>query len=255
MTDTRRPGAPMERNRAIAFLRAHLERQAYPRLHMFAVMTLAALAGFFTSVLLLHLGLTIIAIRYALAALVGYGAFLAGVRIWLAMQRSSRTFSGSDLVDVPLSESGGPAPSEFTFGGGGGGSGAGAGGSFDIPVESTPIGGGGHGGGLEVVADLDDGVAIIVPLVVVGFLIIGLIGLVTVLTGAPALLAEVLLDGLIAGAAYRRLRDLDRRHWLDGVFRRTWKPMAAIIGVLMLMGVSIPLFHPGADSIGDVLRD
>ncbi len=93
------------------------------------------------------------------------------------------------------------------------------------------------------------------PIVVAACVIIGSIGAGAVLTGAPGLLAEVLLDGLIAGTAYRRMRDIDRRHWLDGVFQRTWKPMAGIVGALLLLGIALPLLRPGADSIGDLFRD
>jgi hypothetical protein len=247
--------SPIQRHRAIALIRAHLERRSYPRLQLLAVMTFAGLAGFFTSVLLLHLGLTVVAVRYAVAALVGYVAFLAGIRIWLAMQRSTRSFSGPEVGDFPLPQSDAPEPGNVEFGGGGGFSGAGAGRSFEAPGTTAPGADAGRVLELDIVPDLDDGVGIIVPLVIAGFLVIGLIGAVTVLTGAPGLLAEVLLDGLIAGTAYRRLRDLDRHHWLDGVVRRTWKPMAATIGALLLVGIGIAQLDPGADSIGDVFRD
>ena len=49
-----------------------------------------------------------------------------------------------------------------------------------------------------------------------GFVIAGLVSVVLVLTGAPGLLAELLLDGVIAGTAYRRLREVPTQHWLHG---------------------------------------
>jgi hypothetical protein len=79
------------------------------------------------------------------------------------------------------------------------------------------------------------------------------VGVVTVVVGAPGLLAELLLDGVIAGAAYRRLRQVPLQHWLHGVVRRTWKPVLALTLSLVAAGLAAQWLAPSADSIGDFL--
>ena len=76
----------------------------------------------------------------------------------------------------------------------------------------------------------------------------------TVVVGAPGLLAELLLDGVIAGAAYRRLRQVPLQHWLHGAVRRTWKPMLALTLTLVAAGLVAQWLRPAAHSIGDFLR-
>lgn len=248
-------------------LRAHLERHHYPRLAMGAVLAVGGLAGFLTSAGLLAAGLRSMAWRYGLAALVGYGIFLVGLRLWLAVQGRRRP-KFEDAVDA-LSHA--PTPSadagtasegtpEFPFGGGGGFSGGGAGGTFSADISDTAAaaevasGASGTAEVADAVGALDEGAAIVLPILIVSFVVVGLVGVVTVLVGAPGLLAELLLDGLIAGAAYRRLRQVPVQHWLHGAVRRTWRPMLALTLSLVIAGLVAQWHTPAADSIGDLLR-
>ena len=104
---------------------------------MCAVLALGGLAGFLTSAGLLEAGLRSMAWRYGLAALVGYGFFLLGLRLWLTLHGRGRpkledAVDALDLVSTPTADTGagsGVAPG-FQFGGGGGFSGGGAGGRF-----------------------------------------------------------------------------------------------------------------------------
>jgi hypothetical protein len=106
----------------------------------------------------------------------------------------------------------------------------------------------------DAVSALDEGAAVVIPVLLVGFIVVGLVGVVTVLVGAPGLLAELLLDGVIAGAAYRRLRLVPLHHWLHGAVRRTWKPMLALTLSLVAAGLLAQWIKPAANSIGDFLR-
>lgn len=242
---------PNARHRVLRRLRAHLERHHYPRLAMGAVLALGGLAGFLTSAGFLEAGLRSMAWRYGLAALVGYGVFLLGLRLWLTLHGRGRpkledAVDALDLVPTPIADTGaasGVAP-EFQFGGGGGFSGGGAGGSLDAAGISEAASAG------EVVS----GAAVVIPVLIVGFIVVGLVGVVTVVVGAPGLLAELLLDGVIAGAAYRRLRQVPLQHWLHGAVRRTWKPMLALTLTLVAAGLVAQWLTPAADSIGDFLR-
>jgi hypothetical protein len=255
------------RERVLRRLRSHLERHHYPRLAMAAVLVLGGLAGFLTSAGLLEAGLRSMAWRYGLAALAGYGVFLLGLRLWLTLHGRGRprledAVDALDLVQTSRADPGaasGTIP-EFQFGGGGGFSGGGAGGSLGTPGISDAasaaeaVSGAGTADVVDAVSALDEGAAVVIPALIVGFIVVGLVGMVTVLTGAPGLFAELLLDGVIAGAAYRRLRAVPVRHWLPGAVRRTWKPMLALTLTLVAAGVAAQWLRPTADSIGDLLR-
>jgi hypothetical protein len=249
-------------------LRTYLTRHHYPRLAMCAVLMLGGLAGFLTSAGLLEAGFRSMAWRYGLAALVGYGVFLLGLRLWLTLQGRGRlrfqdVVDALDLVPTPRGGSGAASGTalEFQFGGGGGFSGGGAQGSLDsagIHEAASAAEVASSASGSADVADaasaLDEGAVVVIPVLVVGFIVVGLVGVVTVLVGAPGLLAELLLDGVIAGTAYHRLRQVPFQHWLHGALHRTWKPMLALTLALVAAGLMAQWISPGADSIGDFLR-
>jgi hypothetical protein len=236
---------------------------------MLGFIGLAGGLGFLASFALLHAGLQTLAVRYGLAALAGYGGFFLGIRVWLWLRKrparedeSGAADTGADPLDIISFGSGGGGRSTrpFRFGGGGGFSGGGAGGRFDWATESpqpskvkrflTQLakdddddgGGGGGGGG-----------AVLLVVAVVVLLVIVVASVVSVVAQAPDLLAEVLVDGAIAGAAFRGLRDVPRRSWAEGVLRRTWKPMLALTTAVVGFGALVQVLRPGADSIGDLL--
>jgi hypothetical protein len=257
------------RERAIAYARAHLEHTTHPRLVLSLIVTAAALIGFFTSFSLLELGFRSMAWRYGVAAVVGYAAFLVCLRLWLTRQGRP----GPDLSDGLDALSGlGPVPipgqpaeaalPPFHFGGGGGFSGAGAGGGLGGPVSpgdmavAADVGPAGKAvaGVADAASGMDEGAVILVPILFITTIVVGLVGVVMVLVRAPSLLAELLVDGVIAGVAYRRLKDVPVRHWVHGVVRRTWKPMLALALTLVVTGLVAQYLVPAADSIGDFFR-
>ena len=71
---------------------------------------------------------------------------------------------------------------------------------------------------------------------------------------APVLLGELLLDGVLVGAAYKRVRDLERDAWNGGALRRTWIPATCLVVSLALVGAAATWVRPEADSIGDLFR-
>lgn len=244
---------PSARQALIARIAVRLQHLHHPRLALLGILTVAGLSGFLSSFALLSAGVSSMPARYGLASLIGYLCFLCCVRLWVGQYHEAQG-GGLDLVDLGP-HSLGPTGDGFTFGGGGGFSGGGAGRSFDASPTSTdalpdvP--------GLDLVdgiADLDEGALVLLPVVLAGVLIVGLISAVAVLIGAPALLAEVFLDAIIAGAAYRRLRLVPSQHWTRGAFRRTWKPMLAIVVMLIFAAAIAQHLVPSADSIGDFFR-
>lgn len=243
-------------------IRQWLLEESFPRLQMSAIVAIAGLLAFFCSAGLLALGVSSMALRYLAAASVGYLAFLALIRAWIAIQRRRLDVdSFEEVLSIDLPSRHGSGDPSFEPDGGGGFGGAGAGRSFDAaapdPLRSAPpIAEAAHpgtafSGGLGDVADLDAGWPVAIAL---AGLLLGAAALGFVVYASPILFAEVLLDAAVVGAIYRRARRRSRAHWLRGVLRRTWLPAAAVCAFVALVGLGVQTALPGARSLGDVVR-
>jgi hypothetical protein len=256
----------------VAKLAARLEREHPIRLEMLAVVTLAALAGFVVSFALLHVGLTNMAVRYAIATIGGYGVFAVSVRIWLLGSEASSNLrsdghtSGGLNLNV-FGWSGGKSSSsagESLFKGGRSG-GGGASAIFDAPQtgtmqtlamttpppQSTSSGfsglgnmkiGGGGGKGKGVL-----------PLIVIALIAIGIAVVARVVWQSPHLIAEMLVDGSIAGTAIRGAQ-LAHHHREIDVVEHTWVPALIVLVLMIAIGAAGQHIRPDAVSIGDLFR-
>jgi hypothetical protein len=238
---------------------------------MLVIVSGAAATAFLTSAALLWAGVRYMPVRYAIASLLGYAVFVWLVRGWLAarnrreagnrlVENAADAVDVVNIVDLPgavvrTTTSGTREVPVGIFQGGRSG-GAGASASFGstppqvpamvmapVPSES--------GSAPSWAAGLDDDSVKLLPLLAVAAIVIGLFAAGSVVWSAPQLLAEILVDGVIAGQAYRRLRT---GNWSGGVVRRTWKPMLAIFLAFVLLGSAGHYFDPTADSIGDLFR-
>ncbi|MCA1615801.1 MAG: hypothetical protein LC800_17210 [Acidobacteria bacterium] len=238
-----------------------LLRRASPRLLMSLLLLLTGGAGFLCSYALLHAGLARMSVRYPVSILVAYCVFLLLLRVWLAAQ-GRRRGSGSD------------------FGGGGDFAGGGAGGDWAQPgdaggIDANPAGmspgltggdagGSGSGGGLldsldfNLDLDLDfdgEGCGVLLALVaLVAAAVAGLVVSVYVVYAAPALLAEILVDGLLVAGLYKRMKHVERRHWLRAAVRKTWLPVALTLASFGLAGYAMQRAVPEARSVGEFWR-
>jgi hypothetical protein len=217
---------------------------------MAVVVALAGAAGFLASFCLLSVGLRAMAIRYSLATVVGYGAFLLLIRAWLGWQRRT----GSLELDG-LPEFSADAGSTESFSGGGGEfGGAGASGEWNGPSPSTvavqPPSRGGSADSVDVFS-LDDAW----PFLLAGAaLLAGAVAIGCVIYTSPILFAEILLDAAVLGTIYRRSRRPDEGDWIGSVLRRTWLPATALCLFMAILGFALQAMAPGATSIGGVLR-
>lgn len=244
----------LTRSGAIVQLRQQLERDSFPRLQMGLLVALTGGSGLLASFLLLHAGVSSMALRYPLALLAAYGAFLFLLWLWL------RT-SVDDYVQLPdlgdlgdgVSLARGAVPDLVTAGGGDFG-GAGAQASFEAV---------GDGGG-SVLSSVGDTVGeaagsaldadeLVIPLLVL-LLALGLaLASLYVVYIAPALFAELLFDGVLSFTLYRHLRRKDASHWLGTAVRRTLLPFGLTALFLCGVGAAMAAYAPGARSIGEVL--
>ena len=228
-------------------VRRAIERDQYPRLQMFIIVLLTGVAGFIASAAMLHAGLTGMALRYLLALCVAYLMFLFIVWVWLRWRADSLDGIGLGGADVH-------APSSPAFSGKGGTfDGGGASGDYQPPSGVSSSLSDSRSSTFDGVdADVDVGEAAI-PLVVLALIAGVVFCALFVVNLAPTLFAELLVDGLLSASLYRRLRGIDRHHWLQTALRRTvWPFVFAAISVTAL-GASLAWYTPGAQSIGQAI--
>jgi hypothetical protein len=214
------------------------------------ILSLTALAGFLTSFFLLHLGVTWMWLRYPLAILIAYGVFLVLLAVWLWLQRRSLDIDPSVLDFIPSGPSG--HGESFQFGGGGDFSGGGAGGSWGESASSlssgVPSGGSSsHGVGLDL--DLEEGWLIVIAIVA---LVGGLIASFYIIYIAPALLAEIFVDGALVAGLYRRVKRIEQRHWLRAAVRRTLLPALLVALFFTVAGYALQKAIPEAHTMGEI---
>lgn len=260
-TSRRRPAPShyLGRSRAIIATRSYLERKSHPRLQMSLMVALTGAAGALSSVLMLHLGLHNMALRYPLALLVAYGFFMFLLWLWLRTDASDYD-NAPDAADLlsSITPRGGSAP-ETVFRSGSGGDFGGGGATGDWGVGSLASDSadavGGVGKSLGAVAEADD---LGPPLVAIALALVLVLGLAIagcyLIYSAPVLLAEVAVDGALSYALYRRVGNEDPRHWLGTALRRTALPFILCAVLVAGIGWGLQAAAPEARSLGQAWK-
>ena len=241
---------PIRERRLDRVKRALLTR-GNPRTHMFLMLCATGLAGFLASYAMHALGLTAMWLRYPLAVGMAYAVFLGLIYIWLrAQRRESRSFSspitGTDVANVALNADlldvddyvrgrlvvADPSPST----------------PLDGLGTSLGLGGAKSGGGS---GNIDAKGILIVVVVILILIAVGsaLFAAVYVIWEAPALFAEVLVNGSLLVGLARRMRATPGEHWTAGVIRRTWIPAGLVALALTLVGAGLTYLVPGATEL------
>jgi hypothetical protein len=228
-----------------------------PRIQVSLILLFTGLAGFLTSFSLLHAGVPWMWLRYPISILFAYCVFLLLLRFWLTLHRTRiHTFDiAFDLIQsaTDVGFPGSPGVGEgFEFSGGGDAGGGGAGGSWGESASSTSTSSNGslfEGFGFDL--DLEEGWLIIIAIVA---LIGGLFAALYVVYIAPALLAEVLIDGALVAGLYRRVERIEQRHWLRAALRQTVLPALLVAIFFTIAGYAMQRAVPRAHSMGEVWR-
>jgi hypothetical protein len=226
----------------------------FPRL---LIATFVALSGGFalvTSVLMLGVGLENMSLRYPISLAFGYLFFIFLLWVWLRNVADS-------FFDIPSpsgTSSGGNSDEAIpTFKGGGGDfGGGGASGDFDGPTGLVYDDTSGSilkdvGEPLDSIGDADE---LVIPIIVIACAVAVASASLYVIYIAPLILAEVLVDGVLSYALFRRVKDLDSPHWLQSVFRRTFWPLLCTAVVVSVAGYALSSYAPGARSIGEAVK-
>jgi hypothetical protein len=201
--------------------------------------------GFVFSALLLKVGVETIWLRYALAVIAAYAAFLGLLWLWLRT-RARDYVDAPGVPDGPVS-SGKNASELDVVGDGGEFGGGGASGTFETSSAEAvdvpdAIG--------DAIGSADEAAIPVAALLIALAIALSSLWLVYL---APTLLAELVLDVALAAGLYRRLRHVDARHWLETAVRRTVLPFTLTMFAVIALGAWIEHAYPGARSIGDVL--
>ncbi len=236
----------MSPRRELEAFRTYLEQQEYPRVQMLAMIALAGALGFLADVALRRaLGVQSMAWRYGLSVAIAYGVFLGLLRLWLWTQgRPLGAAEGLDLVEgagdglelgADLADLGTvhAAPGQVLP-------------TVDLRASGGGATSGGSGGSGGFSLELDEGVVwVLVIAAAVGLLVaVGWL-----VTQAPAILAEVALDGALSAGLYRRLRKVEAPRFLGTALRLTVTPFL-VVGLLMAAaGWGLQAYAPEARTL------
>lgn len=248
-----------------------LTRRFLLRFHIALILIWTFCAGLLATKLLLWAGSDSMLVRYPLAVVVSYLAFLLGVRLWLEyvdLGRHLRRDEG-DYWDVPtdfptgIGRSSGRGVEPFQPGGGNFG-GGGAGARFEVEgaalpadagavAESTAGAPGAAAEGAWLGAAAGEGC---LP-VLIGALILGALALVAgagawVVAETPAILVEAAFEALLAGGLIRARRRIEDADWLGAVFRATWLPFVIALIAAVAFGIAAQHYKPQARTVFDV---
>lgn len=217
-------------------VRANLVETGFPRLKMLLIVSLTGAAGFLASFLMLQLGFVTMAWRYLAAVGVAYLVFLFLLWLWL------RT-SAENYIDVP-NFSGVSSSNNTSVECQGKVSSSGEVASIDD--ESGAVS--------EVVGGVAQAEELAIPLLAIMAIIALAFSSLWIVYSAPALFAELLVDGVLSAKLYRRLRGIETHHWLKTAVRRTVIPFALTAVVVSLCGAVMHHYHPSAKSLGEVIH-
>jgi hypothetical protein len=181
---------------------------------MMLVVALTAAVGFLTSFALLHTGVDSMWVRYLVAVVIAYAAFLFLLWCWLRL-RSSDLSAGLDIPSPSTSGGSGPLPKETWEPGGGQFGGGGASGSFEESTEvarftaDTGPSLSSKSSGISDALGGFDLEELAVVLLAITAVVGASLAAVWIVWAAPALLAELMLDAALAAGLYRRLRGVE----------------------------------------------
>jgi hypothetical protein len=250
-----------------------LSRRFLLQFHTAILIAWTFCVGLLTTKLLWWLELDAMWLRYTLAILVAYAAFLLGVRVWLAyigLGRHVRRRDPDDVprVDLPSSGGGSKGGGAFESPGGGGGQYGGGGatdryGSGEIGLPE-PLG--------EITAEASGNLAEnafeglgeaagaagegCLPVLAAGAVLSILAGVFSlgayVVSEAPLVLVEAAFEAMLAGGLLRSRRWASEADWLGAVLGYTWKTLVFVLAVAWAFALAAAHFLPEARTLAQV---
>lgn len=245
------PPVHFTRSLAVWRMRRRLEEESFPRIQMSLIVGLTGASGLVASIVMLRAGVDSMTLRYPLAVACAYLFFLFVLWLWLRTKPHDYV-NLPDPSDLPGRGSGDIAV-RYT-GGGGRFGGGGATSSFDEPAGFSADVSSAPSPVSDAVGSIADADEVALPIVAVALAIGLALASFYLVYIAPILFAELLVDGALSYALYRRMRADDSAHWLVTACRRTVIPFAATALFLSLTGAAMSWYAPSARSIGEVIH-
>lgn len=221
------------RRRALNALRIHFAQRRWPRVMMCVMMVATGAVGFGASWVMLHAGVSAMWVRYPVAALLAWGALLVFLRLWAEFERrhfvpdASLAGTVEEQEEVKKRSALEDVDSSVL--------------ELFNPLELVDV-------------DAEGCLAGVLVLVVALLLFAIAWGVITIVSAAPILIAEVFLDAVLVSILYRRVRKMEERWWLAGAVRHTVVPVAWTVLSLAVAGFLMQSYAPEAKSVGGVWR-
>lgn len=192
-------------------------------------------------------------VRYLLSVGIAYLVFL--ILLWLWLRTKAVDYLEPGLPDL-LSPIDVHAHGAEYSGKGGTFDGGGASGWYETPSDVS-LGYGkdsGIGKAIDAVGDADDFAIPLVVMILVAAAVASIaVASLFVVHSAPVLFAELVVDGVLSARLLHRLRDIERRHWLETALHRTALPFAATAAIASACGWAMAQYAPEAHSIGEFM--
>ena len=247
------------------------------RVHLSLILAGCFASGLLATTLLHWAGVDAMLIRYPLALLVAYGAFLLGIRMWLyyagyGRPLESRTGNsvrnragdGLDWFNGIGGSWGSPGSSgggSSALDGGGASGGGGASASFDAPAgtQSTLglFGSGGgssssSGGGVDLDIDGGDGFMVLVALL--ALLATVFAAAIYLIYAAPTILADAAFAAMLSAGLVRSVRRIGDSGWVGSVVSDTWVAFAGVLVLTVIFALVARHYYPDAHTLREVWR-
>ena len=267
---------PLDTTASEKRIAAALQHRFFLRAHMTAILTGTILVGLATNLLLYRIHLNIFAIRYGLAVITAYAAFVGFIKIWLwYVEYCGRRRSGGTSDDwfncINFSGSGSSSGSGLSFSGGGGkfgGGGASGGWASESNAQAAPVivappprsssgtsssSSSSHkssgGGGLP-----DDLGELILVVLIIALVCAIIASFVWIVWAAPTILSEVVFNAVLAGALAHHAHRATCGEWIGGVIKKTAIPFVLVLALSVTMGWWAQHICPSALRLTDALH-
>ena len=228
----------------------------FVRCYMSFILTVVVAAGLLSSKLMLELGVHSLQLRYPIALLISFGAFLMLIRIWIwrvcPRPTAAVDLSGLDPSGFQLSGGGGGSGSgSMSFGGGDSG-GAGATSSWEEGTSSGSSSSGGGGGGSGFDLDLGDDWLVILLVVLLALAIVCAGGY--LIYAAPQILPEAAWQATLATGLARVSKPTEHENWLRCVVRKSSIPFAVVLILVVVLATVAHRHCPSAVKLTQALH-
>jgi hypothetical protein len=240
------------------------------RLHMTLILVATFAVGLLTVHGLFAIHVAKLWMRYAIAVIVAYGAFLGLLKIWLVYfaicirhaHGNSSSVGGVDISDFcdfsgSGSSSGSSSVSELSSGGGkfGGGGASGSWGTAEpqavVVAPSHASSSGSSSGGFGL--DLDgDEIVLVLIIIAVAAAIIGAGAY--LIWAAPTILGDTAFNAVLASALIHKTKKVSHPEWVGSVVHATAIPFAIVFALTVLMGWYAQHICPSALRVRDAIH-